>query len=189
MKMMYKYVVGQICEVTLAPKFSGSAGIAFNESCKKRRGGPDLVKVVGRRRTSNNHGEADPEYSLEPYPLPLDHPQNYSRTLYEKFLLPVDNKMIELINVPAGCTRIWEVWVNADSVEGRGPLRLHARFNSEADAVSEAQGKGPMGASNAEIRQAIVFDSRASFHQCKDLELKQQALRKLSSEERRVLGL
>jgi hypothetical protein len=183
--MMYKYVVGQICEVTLAPKFFGDFGIAFNESRKKKRG-PDLVKILGRRRVSCG----DPEYSLEPYPLPIDHPQNYSRTLYEKFLLPVDKKMIELINVPAGCIRIWEVWINTDS-EGRGPMQphLHARFNSEADAVSEAQGKGPMGASNAEVRQAIVFDSRDAFHLCKDLELKQQALRKLSPEERRVLGL
>lgn len=97
--------------------------------------------------------------------------------------------MIELMDVPEGCVRIWEVWVNTDSTEGRGPMRLHARFLNHNDALAEAQGKGPMGCSDADVRQAVVYDSIKSYHHGKDQELKRQALRKLTSEERRVLGL
>ena len=97
--------------------------------------------------------------------------------------------MLELIDGPEGCVRTWEVWVNSDSVEGRGPMRLHARFLSHDDAVAEARGKGPMGCSDADVRQAVIFNSVKSFHHGKDQELKQRALRKLSAEERRVLGI
>lgn len=97
--------------------------------------------------------------------------------------------MIELLDMPEGSVRVWEVWVNVDSIEGRGPMKLHARFLSHEDAMQEARGKGPMGCSDADVRQAVVFNSVQAFHHGKDQELKRQALRKLSADERRVLGL
>lgn len=80
---MFKYDIGQVCEVTLAPKFSGDFGKKLNEALKKQRGGPDLVTVVWRRMT-----KTVPEYTLIPYPEPDDLPDDYSRSLYEHFLLP-----------------------------------------------------------------------------------------------------
>ena len=97
--------------------------------------------------------------------------------------------MIELLEVPPNCIRIWEVWVNSDSCEGRGPMILEARFLKRDAAAFFARGKGPMGMSDANIRQAIVYDTHPSFQKDKDVQLRQATLRRLSSEEKRVLGL
>ena len=97
--------------------------------------------------------------------------------------------MVELLPIPEGCIRIWEVWVNSDSTEGRGPMVLHARFLDHDEAVAEAIGKGPMGCSDGEVRQAVAFKNRQQFLKHRDEDLRQRVLKRLSAEERRVLGL
>jgi len=82
-ELTFKYEIGQICEVTLEAKFSGEFGVAFNKASIVKRGGPDLVKVIGRITT-----DSEPEYELVPYPEQDDLPDDYSRSLYEKFLKP-----------------------------------------------------------------------------------------------------
>lgn len=97
--------------------------------------------------------------------------------------------MIEFESIPEGCTCIWEVWVNSDTIEGRGDNTLHARFSNRDDAVKEAEGKGPMGQSDAEVRQAFVFGSLVAFAEKKEADLRARALGKLSYEEKKVLNL
>ncbi len=97
--------------------------------------------------------------------------------------------MVELKIVPENCVRVWEVWVNSDPIEGRGQPQLQARFLNHADALAEAAGKGPMGASDADIRQEIVYNSRMAFMADKDAQLRRSLLKRLSAEEKRVLGI
>lgn len=83
--MSYKYEIGQIVQVDMSPKL----GLSTKRLSKK----PDIVRIINRRTTSY-----EPEYELEPYPLPDDHPPNWGqpdgpgRTLYEKFLKPLQEE-------------------------------------------------------------------------------------------------
>jgi hypothetical protein len=97
--------------------------------------------------------------------------------------------MIEISKLPPGCSRVWQVWVNTDSIEGRGQMKLFGQFVNRHDAEEAAQGKGPMGASDGDIREGIICDSMDAFKAWKQDERRQRALSKLTFEDKQILGL
>ena len=78
---------------------------------------------------------------------------------------------------------------NSDLTEGRGPMMIIAAFLNREDAVKAAKGWGVMGLGDGQVDPFIVFDSFEEFEDINDKTLRRTALEKLSSEERRVLGL
>lgn len=86
---------------------------------------------------------------------------------------------------------LYQVWYNEDGTEGRGRMiPLNAAFSSKPSAEKAAKNRGPMGASDGEIRLLAVYDSHEEYVKYHDIEsVRQRALNKLSEEEKKVLGL
>lgn len=84
---------------------------------------------------------------------------------------------------------IFQVWVNEDGIEGRGRQIPFAAFTARGDAYVAAQGRGPMGASDGEVREVVVYDSIKEYNdKHEETNLRESALRKLTAAERKVLG-
>lgn len=78
---------------------------------------------------------------------------------------------------------------NADSTEGRGPMVPIAHFLKKEDAELAARGRGVMGYGDGDVKVIPVFESIKDWKDNKKEELRQQALAKLTTEEKRALGL
>ena len=96
--------------------------------------------------------------------------------------------------------KVFELTYNSDSCEGRGHTLIAARFRNKRDAETVAQDErfykkfcvmGICDKSGHNVREAeyTILDSAAEFFDDQNEQLRQQALRKLSAEERRALGL
>lgn len=98
--------------------------------------------------------------------------------------------------------KIVEVLVNTDTTEGRGPMRVLARFSSitEADKVVDdprfsrwcVMGYHRPGQNKTAVRpeEYPVYDTAEEFWETHDeVEIRRQALAKLTERERKVLGL
>lgn len=87
---------------------------------------------------------------------------------------------------------VYGVYVNGDSVEGRGPMIRIAYFDNHQEAVECAKGKGVMGVGDGDVRHEhlVIYETFKEFELCdKEVQTKKQALAKLTDEEKRVLGL
>lgn len=85
--------------------------------------------------------------------------------------------------------RIYLVWANSDSTEGKGANRIYYYCSSLGAAEELAKGLGPMGCSDGYITEDFLLDSRHDLEQKnKDEFIRKEALAKLTPEERRVLG-
>jgi len=81
---------------------------------------------------------------------------------------------------------MWEAWINDDDIEGRGEMRLVARFMNECDAETFAKGRNPVG---YRVCPVVVFSTLDAYQDAYNDEIRRQALNRLTTEERRVLGL
>lgn len=84
---------------------------------------------------------------------------------------------------------IYLAQVNSDSTEGRGAMVTIGAFLSESNTRVAVRGKGVMGIGNGEVKPLQVFDGLDAWRSEQEEEIKSRALRKLTNEERRVLGL
>lgn len=86
---------------------------------------------------------------------------------------------------------VFESLVNSDLTEGRGPMKHVAYFTNRSDAERSVKGWGVMGVGDGEVKQTevVIYDSFAEYFRPKYEELRKQALRKLSREEREALGI
>ncbi len=95
----------------------------------------------------------------------------------------------------------FELRVEVDRVEGKGPTKVHACFANKKDAVEVCDDPafwkkyGVMG-TRIDSKYAVqeqtlnIYENVAEYREQHDIfTLKQQALSKLTSAERRVLGL
>ena len=78
---------------------------------------------------------------------------------------------------------------NSDMTEGRGPMVTIAAFTTEKDATLAAKGQGVMGVGDGEVRSLKVYGSFSEYLTDKNDALRVQALKKLTPEEKRALGL
>ena len=86
--------------------------------------------------------------------------------------------------------KIYLVWANADSTEGRGPNVIVHICSNEVAANDLKKGLGPMGMSDGYVTEDFLIDSRLELEQkFKDKFIREEALKKLSPEEKRVLGV
>lgn len=93
---------------------------------------------------------------------------------------------------------IWMTRKNADMTEGRGPMVDVAAFSKESDARNFIDGKpGVMGRvlnwskekyGDWEADPITVYDTISEYEDDHTKLLKEKALAKLTSEERRILG-
>jgi hypothetical protein len=87
---------------------------------------------------------------------------------------------------------VWGVYSNTDLMEGRGSDILVGYFTNYSDARLASEGRGVMGTA-AEIRQenisVSVFESYSEFEGLDTLKIKERALRKLTDQEKKALGL
>lgn len=88
---------------------------------------------------------------------------------------------------------------NADFTEGRGPMLLHKVFDTVENAEAyillqpgiygSKQGRSPYGGWNGyDVKVCEVYGGE-NWKEIMDKQLREEALKKLSPEERRVLGL
>lgn len=84
---------------------------------------------------------------------------------------------------------IYTVWANSDGVEGRGVNQIRYICSNEITATELAKGLGPMGMSNGEVKTDWLIDTADEIKQKQKEELKQRALKKLTEEEKKALGL
>lgn len=96
--------------------------------------------------------------------------------------------------------KCFEVMGNTDTTEGRGPMKVVARFSDKGEATKFVKSKvyskwcvmGYQSESDVNnIREATltIMDTVEEFSQAETEELKAKALAKLTAEERRILGL
>jgi hypothetical protein len=96
--------------------------------------------------------------------------------------------------------RCYEVMGNTECTEGRGPMKVVARFSSHDEAVKFVRSKTysrwcVMGyQSPDDVRyihdvEITILDTIQEFEDQELSELKARALKKLTSEERKALGL
>jgi hypothetical protein len=79
---------------------------------------------------------------------------------------------------------------NQDSCEGRGPMVPIGYFYTKSEALKAAKGQGVMGIGDGEVNEFPIWESFEEFRSYnKDAEIKKRALSKLSTEEKRVLGV
>lgn len=88
---------------------------------------------------------------------------------------------------------VWESYTNSDLTEGRGAHVHIGYFLSKKDAERAGVGQGVMG-TDARVRQVgevslIVYETFDEFLAIQKEEKRQQALAKLTQEERELLGL
>lgn len=84
---------------------------------------------------------------------------------------------------------IYEASCNSDSIEGRGYKVTIGYFEDEADAKHAVEGLGPMGMSDGDVYECVLFKSFKEFEEWKNGETRRKALAKLTREERVALGL
>lgn len=86
---------------------------------------------------------------------------------------------------------VWEASKNSDMTEGRGHGILIANFAFEEDAKRAVKGLGVMGVGDGDVshKRIIIYKSYDEFVQHTQADIKRRALDKLTSEEKRVLGL
>ena len=85
--------------------------------------------------------------------------------------------------------KIYAAMENTDSTEGRGHMRTFAYFVHKQAALAACKGRGVMGCGDGEVKEIEVYDSINAWEQGKKEEIKQNALKKLTDQERKVLGL
>lgn len=97
--------------------------------------------------------------------------------------------------------RCYEVMGNTDTTEGRGPMKVVARFKTReaaaayvrSDAYREwcVQGIKNWVYDSQNIKETtmVILDSMDELDEVRKLRLKQSAIAKLTKEEREVLGL
>lgn len=65
-------------------------------------------------------------------------------------------EMLDKIDALDTSVVLYDAMVNADSTEGRGPMRSVGLFTDEMDAFRAIKGKGPMGCSNGDIWRVTI---------------------------------
>lgn len=85
---------------------------------------------------------------------------------------------------------VFEASHNSDATEGRG-YKVHVGyFTNRRDATRAVQHRGPMGTQgDVEVVSLAIYDSFEEFEQMEQEKLRVNALKKLTYEERVVLGL
>ena len=89
-------------------------------------------------------------------------------------------------------TGVYEATGDSDLTEGRGPPRHIGYFTHEADARQVVKGEGAMGSTGYVKRMDLrieVYESLAEFEAGRQRSIREQALAKLTKEERKALGL
>jgi hypothetical protein len=88
--------------------------------------------------------------------------------------------------------KVFETTINSDMTEGRGLMKHLAFFKNEEDAELAGKPHKVMGVGvGHEVvqRELIIFDSYSEYLSQEDIKLYEGIMRKLSKEEKRVLGL
>jgi len=86
--------------------------------------------------------------------------------------------------------KIFLVWANSDSTEGRGTNRVFFYCSTRSAAEDLSKGLGPMGCSDGYIAEAWLVASKAEQIKSQSIEnVKRQALSKLTDEEKKALDL
>ncbi len=86
--------------------------------------------------------------------------------------------------------KIYTVWANEDSIEGRGRDMVYYYCSNKEAAQELAKKLGPMGCSDGTIKEVWLVDSKADQIYSQSVEnVKKQALAKLTKEERQALDL
>ena len=86
--------------------------------------------------------------------------------------------------------RVYLVYANSDSTEGRGHDELKYVCSNEIAAKEMAKCLGPMGASDGSVKVDYMYDSVLERQQrIKEDFIRSEALKKLTDEEKRVLGI
>lgn len=95
----------------------------------------------------------------------------------------------------------FEVMGNTDTTEGRGPMKVVARFSNREAAIEYVRSKAysrwcVMGVQNFKYDQSNIYEKRMTIMDTVDEidiseneEIRQAALSKLSDKEKQVLGL
>ncbi|MDB4330264.1 hypothetical protein N9948_00865 [bacterium] len=88
---------------------------------------------------------------------------------------------------------IYGSYQNSDMIEGRGGMVLKELFFDKEEAEKHAKGKGVMGYGDGRVYELAVFRSNEHVELFRDKEyqkqLKENALKKLTAEEKRALNL
>jgi hypothetical protein len=85
--------------------------------------------------------------------------------------------------------RIYLVWGNSDMTEGRGRDEIKHICSNELVANELAKKSSTMGTAG-HVTSTFMYDTVAEMHQqVKDNYIREEALRKLTAEEKRVLGI
>jgi hypothetical protein len=86
--------------------------------------------------------------------------------------------------------RIYLVWANSDSTEGRGHDVVRYVCSNKVAADDLAKGLGPMGMSDGHVTEDFLLDSRYDLDtKIKEAFIRKEALAKLTPEEIKALGL
>ena len=85
---------------------------------------------------------------------------------------------------------LYEAYTNSDLIEGRGNDVHLGYFKVQSDAEKASSGRGVMG-TNAHVRLApiLIYENFEEFAEVRAKDVREQALNKLSWEERKLLGL
>ncbi|MDD5151803.1 MAG: hypothetical protein PHC28_15210 [Flavobacterium sp.] len=85
---------------------------------------------------------------------------------------------------------IYAATKNTDMIEGRGEQRAFAYFRYEEDAYLAVKGKGTGGYGDGIVEEIQLYDSFSEYEEAiYKKTIREQALSKLSEEEKRILGL
>lgn len=85
--------------------------------------------------------------------------------------------------------RVYEVWQNSDTIEGRGPMKLIGTYGTQALAEQVKAGlPTDMGGNSlAEIRPSWVIEHESELPKLRELKTVEAALEKLTVEESEAL--
>lgn len=86
--------------------------------------------------------------------------------------------------------KIYVVWANEDSTEGRGRNEIRYFCSNKEAALDLSTKLGPMGCSDGYVKEAWLVDSRDDENKSRSIEhIKKEALKKLTKDEKFALGL
>ena len=86
--------------------------------------------------------------------------------------------------------QIYTVWANDDNIEGRGRDVIVYICSNQDAAIDLSKNLGPMGCSDGYVKEAWLLDSRSDLNEVRRVKtIRENALKKLSEEEKKVLGL
>jgi hypothetical protein len=86
--------------------------------------------------------------------------------------------------------QIYTVWANDDNIEGRGRDVIVYICSNQDTAIGLSKKLGPMGCSDGYVKEAWLLDSISDLNEVYRVKtIRENALKKLSEEEKKVLGL